>query len=101
MDVIRKALRYLLCTLAAMLLGTTMKAGKRYSDSLRWDWQKGLIRKRDGYQCRECGNRAVYGQRHLEVHHRRRIADGGSHSPFNLALLCKPCHDSRHAKIKG
>ena len=26
-------------SLAAILLGLTMTPGKRYTDSLRWDWQ--------------------------------------------------------------
>lgn len=83
-------------TLLAALIGLTMKPGKRYNESLRWDLLRALIRKRDGYQCRVCDARGVYGRVWLEVHHKRRVAGGGSHYPWNLALLCKHCHDLLH-----
>lgn len=82
----------LLCSLAAMLIALTMKPGVRYT-GLRWDLQKAFIRKRDGYKCRQCGVGAIYGQNWLECAHRRRVADGGGYSPFNLRMLCKICHD--------
>lgn len=87
---------YILTTLAACLLALTMRSGVRYTDSLRWDILRGLIRKRDGYQCRLCDSKAVYGRNWLEVHHRRPLARGGSHYPTNLVLVCKPCHDTLH-----
>lgn len=86
---------YLLTTLAAILLGFTMRSGVRYT-GLRWDLQRALIRKRDGYRCRVCDRQTVYGQTWIEVHHRHSIARGGSHYPWNLALLCKQCHDLVH-----
>ena len=86
-------IRYILWSLIAIPVSLTMQAGVRYTDSLRWDVMRSLIRKRDGYKCRGCGSRSLYGQNWLECHHRRRVADGGSYLPWNLRLLCKACHD--------
>jgi len=88
---------YLLTTLAAWLLSLTMRPGVRYGgDSLRWNVLRALIKERDGHKCRQCGAKASYGRVRLECHHERRVADGGSHAPWNLTTLCKPCHDKRH-----
>lgn len=90
--------RYLLCTLAAILLSLTMAAGKRYGgESLRWGMLRALIKERDGYKCRECGARASYEGAWLEVHHKRRVADGGGYAPWNLVSLCRNCHREVHA----
>lgn len=88
----------LACSLGGWLLALSMRPGRRYTDSLRWDILRGLIRKRDGYCCRECGRRAEYGGVWLEVHHRRPVAEGGSHAPWNLTLVCKAHHDGLHQK---
>lgn len=69
-----------------------MRPGVRYTE-LRWDLQRAFIRKRDGYRCRRCGIQAKYNGVWLECAHRRRVADGGGYSPFNLRMLCKACHD--------
>lgn len=47
---------------------------------------KELIKKRDGYKCRICGNGNVV----LSVHHIDYKKD--NLSPDNLVSLCKPCH---------
>ena len=31
------------------------------------------------------------------VHHKRRLADGGTNEPANQQALCAPCHSSLHA----
>jgi 5-methylcytosine-specific restriction endonuclease McrA len=43
--------------------------------------------------CEKCGS-----ARNLHVHHRTRIADGGSHQADNLEVLCEKCHGKRHGR---
>ena len=52
-----------------------------------------LVWRRDGGRCRVPGCRSSRG---LEVHHLVHRADGGSHEPANLALLCSSCHLAHH-----
>ena len=86
-------------TLLAALVATTMRRGVRYGGkSFRWAVLRACILERDGHACRECGAVAFYGGVWLEVDHRRRVADGGSYSPWNLQTLCKACHRERHKK---
>jgi ribosomal protein L37AE/L43A len=94
---VRRLPAYLWWSLLAAMVSLTMRPGVRYTDSLRWDILRGLIRKRDGYQCRVCDSKAVYGRNWLEVHHRRSLSRGGSYYPTNLVLVCKPCHDTLHS----
>lgn len=57
---------------------------------------------RDNYTCRDCGwthdqwNRS--DPRHLEAHHVKHHAVGGSNSADNLITLCNVCHDARHSR---
>ena len=57
---------------------------------------------RDNYTCQDCGwthkqwNRS--DPRHLEAHHIRQHAAGGSNTEGNLTTLCNICHDARHSK---
>lgn len=48
-------------------------------------------RRRYGNQCARCP--ATKG---LKVHHRVRVADGGTDDPENLELLCHSCHEREH-----
>lgn len=58
---------------------------------------------RDKYTCQDClwthemWNRS--DPRHLEVHHIKSHADGGSNTADNLVTLCTVCHDMRHKKV--
>ncbi len=44
-------------------------------------------------KCERCG----YTE-HLERHHIKYRIDGGTNEESNLVVLCKNCHDYRHAK---
>jgi 5-methylcytosine-specific restriction endonuclease McrA len=52
-----------------------------------------FIWRRDHGRCRVPGCRSA---RALEIHHIVRRADGGSHDPSNLCLLCSSCHAAHH-----
>jgi 5-methylcytosine-specific restriction protein A len=53
--------------------------------------------------CEGCGQSAPFqrldGRPYLEVHHRRRLADGGDDSVENAMALCPNCHRERHYGI--
>lgn len=53
--------------------------------------------------CEGCGQSAPFqrsdGRPYLEVHHRRRLADGGDDSVENSMALCPNCHRERHYGI--
>lgn len=89
-------IRYLYWSLIALLWGLTMRPGKRYTDSLRWDVMRSLIRKRDGYKCRECKRESEWGVIQLHCHHKRMVKDGGGYFPWNLTTLCGECHSTKH-----
>jgi hypothetical protein len=60
------------------------------------DVQPSVVRfvwRRDGGRCRVDGCRSARG---IEVHHIVHRADGGTHEPLNLALLCSSCHAAHH-----
>ncbi len=42
--------------------------------------------------CERCGRRS--GQ--LDIHHKKRVSEGGDNSLENLELLCRPCHTLEH-----
>lgn len=48
-------------------------------------------RERYGDRCAGCGS-----PHRLKVHHRVRVADGGTDAPENLVLLCHDCHEREH-----
>jgi hypothetical protein len=52
-----------------------------------------LVWQRDHGRCQVPGCRSA---RNLDIHHICRRADGGSHEPSNLTLLCSACHDALH-----
>jgi HNH endonuclease len=52
-----------------------------------------FVWRRDGGRCRVPGCRSARG---LEIHHLVHRADGGSHDPLNLAVLCSSCHLAHH-----
>ncbi len=56
---------------------------------------------RDKHTCQDCGwKHALWNPsdpRHLEVHHIKQHAEGGSNTEGNLTTLCNVCHDMRHS----
>lgn len=46
---------------------------------------------RDRHRCVRCGQ-----TRYLQVHHRRRQAEGGRHTLENCVTVCAPCHRLHH-----
>lgn len=65
------------------------------------------IMRRDNYTCQMCGEphwrTNDYGiplpttDGNLDVHHKVRVADGGSDAPDNLVTLCRDCHKRIHS----
>ena len=49
---------------------------------------------RDGWRCQRCGEPG-----RLEVHHRRKVADGGTDDLDNLVTLCRGCHLRAHRRV--
>ena len=47
-----------------------------------------------GHRCERCGK--TTGR--LEVHHLKRLADGGTDAPANLQVLCRGCHIRIHRR---
>ena len=64
-----------------------------------WENLKAYAKWRDGYKCRVCGkSHRTDPTVHLEVHHIRRRADGGTDTPENVVTLCHECHERHHKK---
>ncbi|MEZ8141682.1 HNH endonuclease [Enterovibrio sp. FF113] len=65
------------------------------SDAVR-DW---VLRQANG-DCECCGKRAPFikdsGEPYLEIHHVRRLADGGSDCIENAVAVCPNCHRALH-----
>jgi len=57
-----------------------------------WDQRQQAARTAAG-SCERC-----LSNRHLHVHHRVRIGNGGNHRPENLEVLCEKCHGREHGK---
>jgi len=49
------------------------------------------VKIRDGWRCQKCGTSKT-----LDVHHRRKISEGGTNHPNNLITLCRSCHGNHH-----
>jgi predicted HNH restriction endonuclease len=51
--------------------------------------------------CESCGKKAPFkkadGQFYLEVHHPKRLADGGADIPENAVAICPNCHRELHS----
>jgi 5-methylcytosine-specific restriction endonuclease McrA len=45
-----------------------------------------------GQRCERCGRADLP----LVVHHRTRVADGGSHARHNLEVICQACSELEH-----
>ena len=76
-------------------------SGEQYQNGTLAGWEnlKAYAKWRDGYKCRVCGkSHRADPIVHLEVHHIRRRADGGSDTPENVVTLCHECHEKHHKK---
>lgn len=64
---------------------------------------KAWVLKEAGGSCECCGSKAPFitesGEPFLEVHHLRRLADGGSDTISNAVALCPNCHREMHYGI--
>jgi 5-methylcytosine-specific restriction endonuclease McrA len=60
-----------------------------------WGLKDKLIRQR-GKRCERCG-----ASSRLEMHHIKRVIDGGKSVPENLLLLCPTCHRAETKKQRG
>ncbi|MSO82345.1 MAG: HNH endonuclease [Acidobacteria bacterium] len=64
------------------------------------DSDRRKVLQRDNHTCQQCGwshikwNRS--DPRHLEVHHRKHYARGGTNEPGNVVTFCNVCHDEIH-----
>lgn len=57
-----------------------------------WEYRKRAVRDDVGV-CERCGE-----SERLQVHHRQRIATGGTHRPENLEVMCAYCHSVEHGR---
>jgi len=48
-----------------------------------------------GDRCERCGTTGS-PENPLQVHHRTRVADGGTHARGNLEVVCSDCHRAEH-----
>lgn len=72
-------------------LGKRGVAAKEALDAVR-----DAVLARANYACERCGKDCK-----LELHHRLPRSRGGSHTPDNLAALCRWCHSEIHAHARG
>lgn len=56
--------------------------------------QRDRIYKRDGYRCIKCGMKYD-----LNIHHKKKVSEGGTNDDDNLVTLCVPCHAEEHPDI--
>ena len=61
---------------------------------------KAYAKKRAKGVCENCSNKAPFinqqGDPYLEVHHIRKLSDGGADHPLNVATICPNCHREAH-----
>jgi hypothetical protein len=85
--------------LSSQIDTTTAKLGQLHDvwPSYPPDWaeRRRLAMQRDGRKCTQCGR-----FKHLHLHHKRAIREGGTHTLTNLVLLCKHCHSEAHGGRK-
>src|SRR5215471_13465563 len=63
--------------------------------SQRWRHVRQAALARAHYRCEQCGKRA-----RLDGHHWRGYSMLGREQPGDVRMLCRPCHDRAHGKLK-
>lgn len=77
----------------------------RYTENGRdppdWAERRGLVLRRDGGKCKNCGRPLDLGTCH--IHHVVRRSHGGNHALTNLVALCPDCHTlmDGHAQMRA
>lgn len=70
-------------------------AGRRSAEEEQaWQRVRRIVLERDGWTCRECGEKAPRGE--LDVHHLIPRSAGGEDVASNCVTLCDGCHAGRH-----
>ena len=59
------------------------------------------IHKHFNFTCQRCGRKEDPNWRTLYVHHKKKVARGGSDDLSNLTLVCKRCHMKFYHKPKS
>lgn len=84
---------------------TPSKKTKTYTVSERSSIIRAYALTRAGGRCESCCNNGPFltlsGQPYLEVHHLRRLTDGGPDSPAGVAAICPTCHREIHHGQNG
>ena len=57
----------------------------------KWDRNRQRALERAGHRCEKCGSTT-----NVQVHHKRKVTDGGTDSLRNLIVLCQACHSEKH-----
>ena len=73
-------------------VNSVMHDPSRYHTQL-WKLRRVQVLNRCGFRCVRCGKPG-----RLEVHHKTKIADGGSDDLENLEALCRKCHFRAHKR---
>jgi 5-methylcytosine-specific restriction endonuclease McrA len=66
---------------------------RQYLKTPHWLATRERIKKRDGFQCRDCASK-----KRLNVHHETYLSPRGMERDEELLTLCRKCHVARHRK---
>lgn len=80
--------------LAVNLLAATMRPGRPYYHTRRWQVLRRYVLWRDRSRCQVCRRK----QRVLDVHHVRPVSKGGSWYTSNLVAVDRACHARTHGR---
>lgn len=79
---------------------------KKYSTTIQFSRDpkvKAWVLKEANGECENCGSKTTFmitsGEQFFEVHHLKRLADGGSDTTTNAVCLCPNCHRELHYGI--
>jgi len=102
-DSVSSAMKLSEKTLRERISKAPRKPGK--AEVARWEFARNtnvaaLVRLLARGKCGDCAEDAPFlttgGVPYLEVHHEKRLADGGEDTPDNAIALCPNCHRKRH-----
>lgn len=80
------------------MMRTYQRHSKRVTATRRWQVLRHAILERDGWRCRECGERGRLEVDHIEP---VRTAPKRAYDPANLQVLCSQCHSSKTRREVG